>query len=205
MPDRSTGEHAWPRSAAPAAAVRLCHDRSGAALVEFAILAPVLVSLVIGLLEFSLFFVAKMTIESAVGEAARLGITGRLAGAETREEAIRVTLDARAGTLLDVAQLQLETLVYPDFSSIGQPEPWVDDNGNGRFDAGERYSDLNGNGQWDEDMGVPGAGGPNSIVLYRATYRWRFFTPLIRAFFPPDGSVDIVATTAVRNEPFPES
>lgn len=182
---------------------RLAADERAATLVEFAILLPVLVALLVGVFEFALFFTARMAIESAVAEAARLGITGRTLGTASREEAIKAVLAARAGTFVDPARLEFETLVYPDFSSIGQPEPWDDRNGNGVRDPGESYRDVNGNGQWDADMGRPGAGGPDEVVLYRARYRWRFVTPLVGAFFPPEGAITIAAATAVRNEPFP--
>jgi hypothetical protein len=35
------------------------------------------------------------------------------------------------------------------------PEPYVDENGNGRYDAGEKFSDLNGNKRWDLGNPVP--------------------------------------------------
>jgi Flp pilus assembly pilin Flp len=178
-------------------------DRRGATAVEFAVVAPVLIALLLGLFEFSLLLTADLTLESAVTEAARFGITGRSLGATTREEAIRAVLERRAGSLLDPGRLGLETLVYPDFASIGQPEPFVDTDGDGVHDPGEVYADLNGNGRWDADMGLAGLGGPDAVVLYRARYPWRFVTPLLRAFFPPDGTVELVATMAVRNEPFP--
>lgn len=200
----STGPAHPPSTPDRAAERSLLPDERGAAVLEFAILAPFLAALLVGLFEFSLFLTAEFLLESAVAEAARFGITGRTVGADDREAAIRAVLERRGGALLRVEQLELETLVYPDFASIGEPEPWVDENGNGAYDPGEPWSDLNGNGQWDADMGVVGLGGPNAVVLYRATYPWRFVTPLVRAFFPPDGTLRMTATMAVRNEPFPE-
>lgn len=192
-----------PRPAATSLAALLA-DRRGANAVEFALIAPVLFALLLGLLEFALFMTARLTLESAVAEAARFGVTGSSLGASTREEAIRSVLERRAGSLLEPARVRMDTKVYPDFSSIGQPEPWVDANANGVYDPGERYTDVNGNGRWDTDMGRDGLGGANAVVLYRARYDWRFLTPLVRALFPPDGTVELVATMAVRNEPFPE-
>ncbi len=197
---RACGVGPAPSRGLPAA---ILADRRGATAVEFALVAPVLIALLVGILEFALFLTADITLESAVTEAARFGITGRSLGATTREEAIRAVLERRAGSLLDPGRLALETLVYPDFASIGQPEPWVDADGDGARDPGEPYADLNGNGRWDADMGLAGLGGPDAVVLYRARYPWRFVTPLLRAFFPPDGTVELVATMAVRNEPFP--
>ena len=182
----------------------LAADRQGASAVEFALVAPTLVLLLLGILEFSLLMAAEVTLSNAVAEVARFGITGQTGTDKTREELIREQVDQAAEGLFDSSLLEFETLVYPDFSSVGRPEPFNDENGNGVRDPGESYEDLNGNGQWDADMGVPGAGGPDDIVLYRVRYPWRLMIPVFRPFFPPDGEVEIEASLAVRNEPFPE-
>ncbi len=182
----------------------LATDRQGASAVEFALVAPTLVLLLLGILEFSLLMAAEVTLSNAVAEVARFGITGQTGTDKTREELIREQVDQAAEGLFDSSLLEFETLVYPDFSSVGRPEPFNDENGNGVRDPGESYEDLNGNGQWDADMGVPGAGGPDDIVLYRVRYPWRLMIPVFRPFFPPDGEVEIEASLAVRNEPFPE-
>ncbi len=182
----------------------LAADRRGASAVEFALVAPTLVLLLLGILEFSLLMAAEVTLSNAVAEVARFGITGQTGTDKTREELIREQVEQAAEGLFDSSLLEFETLVYPDFSSVGRPEPFNDENGNGMRDPGESYEDLNGNGQWDADMGVPGAGGPDDIVLYRVRYPWRLMIPVFRPFFPPDGEVEIEASLAVRNEPFPE-
>ncbi len=183
--------------------IALLQDRRGVSAVEFALVAPTLVLLLLGILEFGLFMAAEVTLSSAVAEVARFGITGQQAPDTTREELIRERVEEAAAGLFDPALLEFDTLVYPDFSSVGRPEPFVDDNGNGVRDAGETYDDVNGNGQWDADMGLPGAGGPDEVVLYRVRYPWRLLIPVFRPFFPPDGEVQLEAGMAVRNEPFP--
>ena len=40
--------------------------------------------------------------------------------------------------------------------------------------------DVNGNGQWDADMGEAGLGGPSDVVVYRLTYDWGIITPVMR-------------------------
>jgi len=181
----------------------LSGDERAASAVEFALVAPALVLLLLGILEFGLLMAAQVTLSNAVAETARYGITGRTEPEREREEVIRDLVEESAAGLFDSSLLEFESLVYPDFSSVGRPEPFDDDNGNGIRDPGESYQDLNGNGQWDEDMGVPGAGGPDEVVLYRVRYPWRLLLPVFRPFFPPDGELDIEASVAVRNEPFP--
>jgi len=178
-------------------------ERRGASALEFALLAPVLLLLLVGIVEYALVLFVQFSLDHAVGEAARFGITGRTLPGQDRMEAVRAVLRARLPALLEAEAVTIDTLVYPDFDSIGRPEPFVDRNGNGTHDAGEPFTDLNGNGRWDEDMGVPGAGGPDDVVLYRARTRWRLISPLGPLLAPPDGVLELESSVAVRNEPFP--
>ncbi len=184
---------------------RLRADRRGAVAVEFALVASAFVVLLLGIVEYALFMYAETTLENAVAEAARFGITGRTLAGKTREQVVADIIQEKLTAPFDPELVQLDTLVYPDFSSIGRPEPFVDENGNGVRDPGEPYTDVNGNGEWDADMGESGLGGPDAVVLYRVRYPWQLFFPLFRAFFPPDGTVWMEAGIAVRNEPFPEN
>jgi Flp pilus assembly pilin Flp len=180
-------------------------DGDGATAVEFALVAPVFFLLIIGMIELSLVMMANAILQSAVGDAARTGITGNSPAGSSRTEAIEAAIDDLTGEILDPTRLQLDELVYPSFDSIGKPEPFTDQNGNGAYDTGEPFTDINGNGHWDADMGAAGLGGPGDIVLYRARYDWQLITPFIRNVFLPDGVIHLEATTAVRNEPFPPS
>jgi len=177
-------------------------NEDGASAVEFALLLPVLLLIVLGIVEYGLYLFGASVLQDALGEAARFGITGRTLPGITRTAAIRAVFERRLAPPLDPDEITFETLVYPDFDSIGRPEPFEDRNGNGVRDPGELFTDVNGNGRWDPDMGTPGAGGPDSVVLYRARHPWRPLTPLFRWVFG-DGAV-LVATVAVRNEPFPD-
>ena len=180
-------------------------DSEGATAVEFAMVAPIFFLLIIGMIELSLVMMANAILQSAVGDAARTGITGNSPAGTNRTDAIEAAIDSLTGGLLDPARIQLDVLVYPSFDSIGKPEPFSDQNGNGTYDTGEPFTDVNGNGHWDADMGAAGLGGPGDIVLYRARYDWQLITPFIRNVFLPDGAIHLEATTAVRNEPFPPS
>jgi Flp pilus assembly protein TadG len=181
----------------------LSHGRDGNALVEFALLAPAFVLMVIGIVELSLLFLGEVLLQGAVADASRFGLTGRSLDGRTREEAIRQIVDEGTFGLIDTAQLRLDTLVYPSFDSIGKPEGFTDQNGNGTWDSGEPFTDVNGNGTWDADIGAAGLGGPSDVVLYRVTAPWQMLTPLIRGIVPADGMLELEASLAIRNEPFP--
>jgi hypothetical protein len=178
-------------------------DRHGSAVVDFAILGPTLVLLLIGILEAAMLMLTQILLQTAVGDAARSGIVGTGRDGLSRTELVRRVAERVGGALLRPENLRLETLVYPSFDSIGRPEPFTDVNGNGTHDAGEPFTDVNGNGSWDTDMGASGPGGPGAVVLYRVRYEWRPMTPLLRGLLPGGGALELQASYAVRNEPFP--
>lgn len=181
---------------------RLCRPLSdaGQAMVEFAFVAPALLGLLCGILEFSGILFAQTLLEGGARQASRYGITGSSTTEISREAMILQIIDDNAYGIIDPDDVDMDTLVYENFADVGQAEPFTDANGNGTFDEGEDYDDVNGNGQWDEDMGLPGLGGPGDIVVYRLRYDWAIMIPLFRPFFGDTITLD--ANVAVRNEPF---
>lgn len=172
--------------------------QSGATAVEFAIILPLLLLFAFGSIEQAILLFIRSSIESAVHQAARYGIT--VGDGEGRAEQLIRIVDERTYGLLDPDKITLETLIYGDFDDIGKPEPFDDANGSGQHEPGESFSDVNGNGQWDSDMGAAGLGGPDSIVVYRLSYPWGIVTPMVREIM--GASVLNQSSTAVKNEPF---
>ncbi len=185
---------------------RLWRGREGAAAVEFAFVAPVLLLTIVGIMEVAMVLIVSSLIEGGLRDAARFGITGFVPQGMTREAQITSIIgDATVG-LVKMSDIDIRTLVYPSFAQVGQPEPYTDTNGNGAYDAGEPYTDINGNGQWDADMGAAGVGGPGDIVLYKVKYELPMMTPLLSSVLGgTDGKVRLSASIAVRNEPYPSS
>jgi Flp pilus assembly pilin Flp len=178
---------------------RLAGDRTGSAIIEFALIAPVLLILMIGTIEVALVVFVGSSIESAVLQASRFGITNaEIEG--TRADHVRDLVRERTFGFVDMDEAEIETLVYSDFSSVGKPEPFTDTNHNGVYNAGEAFTDVNGNARWDADMGAAGLGGAGDIVLYRVSYEWGILTPLVRSLMGQ--SIRQVASVAVRNEDF---
>jgi hypothetical protein len=169
-------------------------------LIEFAYLFPILLLMILGTIELSLVMFIGSSIESAILEASRYGSTGESTeGLSRGDRVLEIVADKTYG-LVDMDDVELETLVYSSFADVGQPEPFEDDNDDGNYDLGEPYSDINGNGQWDDDMGAAGLGGPSDVVVYRVEYDWGIITPLIQSVL--GDSVRHMSSIAVRNEPF---
>lgn len=181
---------------------RLCRQRRGGALVEFALAAPVLFLTIVGMLEVAMIMFITTSVERGLRDAARFGITGSAPEGSTREEQILAILESRTLGMIDLSAAEISFMVYESFNDVEQPEPFTDLDGDGTYDLGEPFIDLNGNGQWDEDRGIEGVGNAGEVVQYRIQYDWPMMTPLIGRIIGTDGKLSMRASVAVRNEPW---
>lgn len=178
---------------------RMRSDQRGTAAIDFAFVAPVLFLFLMGTVEMSVTLFLSAALEEGVLQASRYSITGFTSGGLSRQDRVLEILKTYTFGLLDLKDENVTTLVYPNFASIGKPEPFTDVNGSGGWDAGEPFMDVNGNGSWDADMGSAGLGGPGDIVVYKVDYRWGYLTELLE---PLLGDITVTGSVAVRNEPF---
>ena len=181
---------------------RLWRGRRGVTAVEFALVAPVCFSLVCIFIDLSMVMFITNVMEGGLREASRYAITGYLEPGKTREEKIAEIVKDHSYGFIKPEDITITYKVYPSFADVGKPEPFVDQNSNGQYDAGEPFTDVNSNGQWDPDMGKAGVGGPGDIVAYIVSYKWTLWTPLAAEIWPNNGTVTLTATVAVRNEPY---
>lgn len=173
----------------------------GSTTLEFALAGSLAVTMVLAVLEAAFYLLAVGTLESAVRDAGRYGITGRDSGG-AQETIMRSMINERHDGFSAVV---VERIVFEHFASFGQvnrPEPFNDANGNGIFDEGdEEFTDVNGDGDWSVRGGTPGAGGPEDIVQVRVEAVWHPFTPLVKPLFGSDG-MPLEVAVILRNEPF---
>jgi hypothetical protein len=179
-------------------------DRRGVAAIEFAVVGMLVVTTAIGVIELAMILFVNSLMEGGLREAARYGVTGGDGSAATREAEVLSIVGRHTQGLVDMAEVELTSLVYPGFAEVGRPEPYTDANGNGQYDAdpAEDFLDINGNGQWDADMGAAGLGGPGDIVLYTLRYDRPLMTGLLDGLIGVEGRMPLTASIVVRNEPF---
>lgn len=177
-------------------------DRQGASAVELAFALPVLIAVLVGAFELGAIMLTEMLMEGAIRDASRMGMTGNTPTGQTREEMILGAIDNSTLNFVDTNKAVIRQLVYDNFSDIGKPEPFTDENNNDSYDAGEPFVDINGNGQWDSDMGAVGLGGPGDVVVYTVTYDLPSITGVFSSLYGEDGTIRLTASTAIRNEPF---
>lgn len=176
-------------------------NQDGITAVEFALIAPVFLVMLMGIVEFSLIMFASVALESATNNTARLGKTGYVPPGLTRSEAIIANVKDKTSGLLDPDKITISQKAYSNFDKIGESEPCLQPASPPcAGTAGVNFVDINGNDTWDSDMGLAGLGNPGDVVVYTVSYPWSITTPIISAI---TGTIfTINARTVVRNEPF---
>lgn len=179
---------------------RIAVCRDGATMVEFALLAPVLLMLLMGLFDMGHNIYTKTLLEGAVQKAAR---DSSIESASGREAAIDAAVTRAVRHVSPAAQLSFSRKAYADFSDVSRPEDFTDIDKDGNCADGEPFEDANGNGEWDSDRGVMGFGGARDAVLYRVTIEYPRLFPIANMIgLPPTFTTE--AVTVLRNQPFGE-
>lgn len=183
--------------------IRAIKDKDAIAAVEFAFLAPILIFMICGFMEYSHVSSARTRLEGATMRAARA-----VAASDCPSEREAIMLTIVTNGMDDIPSpnggiVEVVTKSYSErFKDVGEPEPFNDLNGNKIWEAGEPFTDVNGNGSFDKDMGTTGSiGGAGQVVSYTARYKvLSLFTFVSRQFRNTD-VYDIEASTVIRNEP----
>ncbi|MDE2561240.1 MAG: pilus assembly protein [Sphingomonadales bacterium] len=173
-------------------------DREGATVVEFALLAPVLVMTVFGLFDMGFNIYAQTVLQGAVQEAARSSTVQSAGGNLTL---IDEQVSTAVHDVIPGATLTFTRKSYTNFSDAGLPEDYTDTNGDGICDNNEPYEDANGNGSWDSDRGTNGLGGARDAVLYSVDATYPRLFPMAGLIGLPQ-NVSMQAATILRNQPY---
>ena len=193
---------------------QLLRRNDGATVIEYAMVLPVLLLFIMGILEYSIIMYANAIVEGSTTAAARLSKTGYnnnsgngncSSPTQSRSQYITCIVRSRLGGLFVPANITIVSKSYANFSQIGQPEPYTDAAHVGHYVAGDPYTDINGNGQWDADMGAAGLGGPGDIVVYTISYPWHVLTPIMQRFIGTNGIITLSSSAVIKNEPYPVS
>ncbi len=136
--------------------LRMLKQSQGSAALEFAIVGPIFLATLIAMFDIGLMLVVQNALDAGASRASQFGLTGGATPGLTREEAIRKAVEnavvSYSGGIVDPNKLQITVNAYADMAAIGKPEPLINDiNGNGTYDLGDSYFDINNNGQWDQD------------------------------------------------------
>ncbi|TCM37131.1 TadE/TadG family type IV pilus assembly protein [Novosphingobium aerophilum] len=180
-----------------AALLRRCGAaREGVTAVEFALAAPVLIMLLMGIFDIGHMAYVRAVLQGAVQQVAR---NATLETADTATEDAFVS--KIVGGVAPGAVVEFSRSSYYDFTDIARPESWNDKNNNGICDNGETYTDENKNGQWDADVGKSGNGGANDVVIYKVNVTYSPLFP-IPGLTNRDATRTLSATAVKKNQPY---
>lgn len=174
----------------------ISRDQRGVSLVEFAMIAPVLCMLLLGMFDLTYNMYSNQILHGAVQEAAR---NSTLEGAT--ESAVDAAVTDAVDDVVSNADLKFNRKAYASFSAVAQEEDYTDINNDGRCNDGEPFEDANNNGIWDPDQGEAGMGGARDAVLYQVTIKYPRVFP-IAPFIGISPFSETTATTILRNQPF---
>ena len=180
----------------------LLRNNNGIAAVEFALLAPVFLGILLTVFEFGFAFYARAVLQGAVEEAAR---TASLEN--TQFTAISNRVSAQVTSVIPASDAEtdisfnLVPVSYRDYADLVMPEDFEDNNNNDQWDSNECFVDRNDNATYDTDVGLSGRGGAQDVVVITATLSYARPFPLWRMFgLEPRQTVKV--STFLRNQPF---
>jgi len=172
-----------------AALARFARAQRGAIAVEFALIALPFLILLFGVIELGMVLMASTTLDTAMEFSTRNIRTGvfQTSGTVSNNAFKTMVCNNMSWLKSDCAsKLTVESETFNDFAGV----------------AGSNSSNPN-----TFDPNTPkcwSVGKPGDIVLVRAYYEWKLFTPLLDRSLQNrgDGKRLLVSTSAFRNEPY---
>lgn len=149
---------------------RLAEAR-GTALVEAALITPLLLFLTLSIVDFGAMFYCYLALENGVAQASRFAVTGSVMNDPMNPG----NPLSRTDSIKSAMRQATPTLTIPDTEFTFSHLPA-------------------GGGAW-----VGGTGGPGEIEKVTVNHPWTFMTPLIRPFFA-GGTLNIQVESSMVNE-----
>lgn len=177
---------------------RLSADRRGTTVIEFAIVAPVMVLTMMGLGDLLHQTYAQSVLDGAIQKAGRdSAIQGGANETAAIDEKVMTVVRKVASNATYVSTRVNES----SFTRVG-PETFTDAPPyNGLRDPGECYDDVNENSMWDASPGRIGQGGASDVTIYRIVVTYRRPFPIASMLGQSDMQT-ISAQTLLKNQPY---
>ncbi|MDH4412617.1 MAG: pilus assembly protein [Rhizobium sp.] len=189
---------------------KLARSRDGAAAIEFAILAIPYFLIIFAIIETFVAFAAEQLVTNAVNTLGRQLRTGQITYQMSRPATdmdvakfrkafcaeVSIMIQCSESEIATPSKLYIDARSFPNFAAIPKTIPRV---------STAAFADI------DPTSFKFTPGGPDTVNMLRAYYRWQVITDLVRPYIttirPADGSMPsdflIVATTAFQNEKYP--
>lgn len=159
-------------------------DRRGVGVIEFAMVAPIFIFMMMMTIEGGIFFYKKNHLKWVLYESSRHLQTGIVQRSDDKREAFEEKVCSHANVIFDCEKIYFDVRSFSSISSVDLPEPLFSDAGR----------PLNF---------VFEPGGPEAISTVRLATPHQFVTPMVHRLFQRDGKPVIsTALSIAKNEPF---
>ena len=175
----------------------LARDRRGATIIEFAIVAPVMLSLIMGLGDLMYQTYLQSILDGAVQKAGR---DSSLEDSATSQTALDAKVEAMVKSIAKNATFTYNRRSYSTFALV-KPEFFYDDNSDGVHQPTECFDDVNKNNQWDADPGRESQGGANDVTRYTVAVTYPRIFPVAK-LIGFAASNTLTASTLLKNQPY---
>ena len=169
--------------------VRFCRSGGGTTAVEFALIAPPFLALLIAILQMTSFLFAQQALQTAVVAAGRLILTGQVQNAGLTQSQFRTNdVCPLLPAMFTCSNLYVDVESYNNFSSASTTVPSLTISANGTMSSTGAYS----------------LGGPGEVMVLQLVYPWKIITGPLGALLPnfSNGYSEIMGITAFRVEPY---
>jgi Flp pilus assembly protein TadG len=181
---------------------QLAGDARGVTIVEFALISPVLILLLMGMFDLGHNQYSRSVLEGEMQAA------GRASTFETSTiVANQAVIDAHVASQIRTIVGQDATVTFSRKAVqsyrglLLQAEGFIDSNGNNLCDNGETFEDSNGDKTWSPDAAVANQGGAKDVQIYEATVSYDRLFPMAGLLgWSPNQTVK--AKTILRNQPY---
>lgn len=185
---------------------RLKNNQDGASIMEFGLIAPVVMVMMLGTMDIGHSYFVRATLDGAMQNAAR---SSSLEGSATltAQELVDLRVESSILALAPNATITSTRRYYKTFSeaALARAETVIEPPAGAdlKCDPGESFMDANDNGIWDADGGSNGQGGAKDIVIIKFKVSYPRLFPMAKLLGLP-ANVELESNSILANQPYGE-
>jgi Flp pilus assembly protein TadG len=167
---------------------RLRVAQRGATAVEFALIAPAFLALLIAIFETTIFLFAQATLQNAAVQAGRLIMTGQVQNGNVTQSQFAADVCPMVQAIFTCSKLMIDVQNYSSFSGASTGAPTLTYNANGTVSNSWAYS----------------PGKPGDVMVVKLIYQWPVVGGPLGFMLSnlANGTAQMMGITAFRIEPY---
>lgn len=179
-------------------------DNKGVAAVEFALVIPLFLILIFGIIDFGWYFFTQHTLQFGTREGMRLALVGGILNDEegnplSREASIKKAIKENVSMAINPESSDFHIYIFPVDAAYSDPDPPTVKPGDWPPPPADQTWPPTSEDWQNYLESHPDAGAAGQYMRVRTRYTYGFLTPLIGAFFP-EGKNRVEAQGTYRNE-----